>query len=73
MLMKICITNTVVEFEPSAKSFKEKLYIGGGVLKLGVPLLIILHNVYLQTWPIQRNHRSPSAQITWITTISTRD
>ena len=36
-VMKICITNTGVEVDPSAKKFKENLYKGGGVLTLGAP------------------------------------
>ena len=42
--MKICITNTVVEFDPSTNKFKEKLYREGGVLTLGASLLIRLLN-----------------------------
>ena len=44
-VMKICITNNVVEFDPLEKTFKEKLYRGGGVLKLVAPLLIRLHSI----------------------------
>ena len=33
--MNISIANTVVEFDPSAKTPKENLYIGGGGLTLG--------------------------------------
>ena len=70
MAMKICITNNVVEFDPSEKTFKENLYIGGGVLTLGAPLLIPLMNVSFQPWMLQCNHRTTSNQLIWITTIS---
>ena len=70
MVMKICIANTVVEIEPSEKTFKENLYRGGGVFTLGTPLLIRLQNVSLHPWLLQRNHRVPSAQLIWITIIS---
>ena len=69
-VMRICITNTVVEVNPSLKTFKEKLYREGRVFKLGAPLLIRLLNVSLQTWLIQYNHRTPSAQLIRITIIS---
>ena len=65
--MKICITNTVIEVDPSAKMFKENLYIGGGILTLGASLLISLLEVSLQTCLLQCNHRTPSAQLIWIT------
>ena len=68
--MKICNTNNAVEFDPSAKTFKENNYKGGGVLTLGEPLLIRLLNVYLQTWILQFNHSTSSAQIIWIIIIS---
>ena len=61
--MNICISNTVVEFYPSAKTFKEKLYRGGGVLTLGSPLLIRLIDVSLQPWLLQGNHRTPPDQL----------
>ena len=70
MVIKICISNTVVEFYPLEKMFMEKLYRGGGVLTLGAPLLIRHQNVFLQTLIIQRNHKSPSAQHICITKIS---
>ena len=69
-LMKICITNTVVEVDPSAKTFKENLYRGGGVLILVAPLLIRLQYFPLQPWLLQCNHRTPSAQLICITIIS---
>ena len=68
--MKIFIENTVVEFDPSAKTFKENLYKGGGGLTIGAPFLIRLLDVSLQHWLIQFNHRTPAAQIILITTIS---
>ena len=68
--MKIWITNTVVEFDPSAKSFKEKIYRGGGVLKLGAPLLIPFLNVSLQSWLFQCNHTTPPAQLIRIKIVS---
>ena len=63
--MKVCITNTVVEVDPSAKTFKENLYIGGGVLTIGAPLIIRLHSVSLQTRLLQCNHITLSAQLIW--------
>ena len=66
MLTKICISNTVVEFYPSASTFKKNFYRGGGVLTLGAPLLIRLLNVYLQTWLLQCNHIIPSDQFIWM-------
>ena len=68
--MKICITNTVVEVDPSAMFFKENLHRGGGVLTLEAPLLINLLNVYLQPWILKLNHRTPSAQLIFTTIIS---
>ena len=49
---------------------KESLYIGGGVLTLGSPLLIRLLKVSLQTCLLQCNHRTPSAELRHITIIS---
>ena len=71
MVMKICISNNVVEFDPSEKTLKENLYRGGVVLTLGYPLIIRLLNVYLQPWILKFNHITPSYQLTLITTIST--
>ena len=45
MVIKIFIENSEVEFGPSANTFNENLYIGGLVLTLGTPLLILLLNV----------------------------
>ena len=69
IVIKICIANTVVEFDPSANNFKENLYRGGGVLTLGAPLLIRLMNVSIHPCLLQCNHRTPSAQLICITTI----
>ena len=68
--MNFCITDTAVEFDLSENTLKENLYIGGGILTLGETLLILLLNLYLQTWLLQCNRRTPSAQIIWITIIS---
>ena len=59
--MNICVTNTAVEVDPSAKTFKQNIYRQGGVLKLGGPLLIRFLNYSLQPWLLQYNHRIPSA------------
>ena len=65
--MKICTTNTAVEFDPSEKKmFKENLYRGGGVLALGFPLLILMQSVSLNPWLLRYNHITPSAQLIWI-------
>ena len=69
-VMNICIANTMVEFDPSAKPFKENLYREGGILTIGAPLLILLLNVSLQHWLLQSNHKTASDQLIWITTIS---
>ena len=68
--MKIWVTNTAVEIDPSANTFKENLNRRRGVLSLGAPLLICLLNVSLQPWIIQYNNRTPSDQIIRITIIS---
>ena len=70
MVMKICISNTVVEFDPTSITFKENFYRGGGVLKLGAPLLICLQSVSLQPWLLKYNHRTPPDQPIRITIIS---
>ena len=49
--MKICIANTVVEFDHSEK-INENIDRGEVVLTLGVPLLMQLMNVRLQPWII---------------------
>ena len=51
---------------PFRKTFKENLYRGGGVLKIGSPLLILPLNVFLQHWLLKSNHRTPPAQLIWI-------
>ena len=68
-VMKIWISNTMVDFYLSEKTFKEKLYKGGGVLTLGAPLLIRLQSVSLQPWLLQLDHRTPPAQLIWKTII----
>ena len=68
--MNICIANTVVEFDPSEKTFNENLYIGREVLIIGDPLLTRLQCFSIQLLILQYNHRTPAAQIIWITIIS---
>ena len=43
--MRIYVTLTAVKFDPTAKTVKENLYRGGGILTLGAQLLIRLLNV----------------------------
>ena len=70
-VMNIYIANNGVEFEPSANTFKENLYKGGGgVLTLGAPLLISLLSVSLHTWLLQCNQRTPPSKLIWRTKIS---
>ena len=70
MVIKIYIDNNVVEFDPSENTFKANLYRVVGVLTIRAPMLICLLNVSLHNWLLQINHRTPSAQLIWITIIS---
>ena len=70
MVVKICITNNVIEVEPSAKTFNGNLYRGGDMLTLGEPFLIRLLNVSLRPWILQCSNRIQSAQLRLITRIS---
>ena len=64
IVMKICISNTMIEFDPSEKRKR-----GGVVLTLVAPVLIRLLNVYFQPWLLQCNQRTIPDQLIWITII----